>query len=207
MTPHDRSTLAAVFWILPSPLPVPSAQAPGRHRGGIVNREAVVQAVWPEALEEGVRSRPLMPWLRRLRERLAELEAEHQYVSPCAATASVLNRLHSEGTHDPNTDSDAVSAHALAVALAIAGQWVLRQARQPGSVLTWPLGAALLVWRSYLRPCGSRNLAAIPAQAPCWCAIQMVPPCRSPGRLDHHPGSGSGPFLPHPGDAGRSLAG
>ena len=33
---------------------------------------------------------------------------------------------------------------ALAVALAVAGQWVLQQARQPGSTLTWPLGAVLL---------------------------------------------------------------
>lgn len=33
---------------------------------------------------------------------------------------------------------------ALGVALAIAGQWALLQARQPGSPLTWPLGAALL---------------------------------------------------------------
>jgi len=49
-------------------------------QGGIVSREAVVHAVWPEALEEGVSEQAIDALVRRLRERLAELDDEHQYV-------------------------------------------------------------------------------------------------------------------------------
>ena len=49
-------------------------------RGGIVSREAVVHAVWPEALEEGVSEQAIDALVRRLRERLAELDDERQYV-------------------------------------------------------------------------------------------------------------------------------
>jgi len=48
--------------------------------GSIVSREAVVRTVWPEALEEGVSEQAIDALVRRLRERLAELDAEHQYV-------------------------------------------------------------------------------------------------------------------------------
>jgi len=48
--------------------------------GCIVSREAVVHAVWPEAQEEGVSEQAIDALVRRLRERLAELDGEHQYV-------------------------------------------------------------------------------------------------------------------------------
>jgi DNA-binding response OmpR family regulator len=48
--------------------------------GGIVDRETVVRSVWPEAMEEGVSEQAIDALVRRLRERLAELDAEHNYV-------------------------------------------------------------------------------------------------------------------------------
>lgn len=48
--------------------------------GGVVNREAVVHAVWPEAVEEGVSEQAIDALVRRLRERIAELDPDHAYV-------------------------------------------------------------------------------------------------------------------------------
>jgi DNA-binding winged helix-turn-helix (wHTH) protein len=48
--------------------------------GCIVSREAVVRTVWSEELEEGVSEQAIDALVRRLRERLAELDDEHQYV-------------------------------------------------------------------------------------------------------------------------------
>jgi hypothetical protein len=48
--------------------------------GGIVNRETVVHAVWPEAMEEGVSEQAIDALVRRLRERIAELDPDHTYV-------------------------------------------------------------------------------------------------------------------------------
>ena len=48
--------------------------------GNIVGRETVVHTVWPEALEEGVSEQAIDALVRRLRERLAEVDDEHQYV-------------------------------------------------------------------------------------------------------------------------------
>jgi len=49
-------------------------------RGGVCTRDDVVRAVWPEAVEEGVSEQAIDALVRRLRDRLAELEPEHQYV-------------------------------------------------------------------------------------------------------------------------------
>jgi predicted component of type VI protein secretion system len=48
--------------------------------GGIVSRDDVVMAVWPDSVEEGVSEQAIDALVRRLRERLSELDAEHQYV-------------------------------------------------------------------------------------------------------------------------------
>jgi hypothetical protein len=48
--------------------------------GSIVSRDVVVRAVWSEELEEGVSEQAIDALVRRLRERLAELDDEHQYV-------------------------------------------------------------------------------------------------------------------------------
>ena len=48
--------------------------------GGVVTRDDVVHAVWPDADEEGVSEQAIDALVRRLRDRLAELDPEHQYI-------------------------------------------------------------------------------------------------------------------------------
>jgi predicted component of type VI protein secretion system len=47
---------------------------------GVTGRDDIVRAVWPEAAEEGVSEQSIDALVRRLRERLAELDPEHQYI-------------------------------------------------------------------------------------------------------------------------------
>ena len=49
-------------------------------QGNVVGREDVVRQVWPEALEEGVSEQAIDALVRRLRERLAEVDPSHQYI-------------------------------------------------------------------------------------------------------------------------------
>ncbi len=49
-------------------------------QGKIVTRDEVVHGVWPEAMEEGVSEQAIDALVRRLRERIAELDPEHQYI-------------------------------------------------------------------------------------------------------------------------------
>jgi DNA-binding response OmpR family regulator len=48
--------------------------------GRVVSREEVVAAVWPEAVEEGVSEQAIDALVRRLRDRLAELGKDHEYI-------------------------------------------------------------------------------------------------------------------------------
>jgi DNA-binding response OmpR family regulator len=48
--------------------------------GGVVTREEIVKAVWPEASGEGVSEQAIDALVRRLRERVAEFDDEFQYV-------------------------------------------------------------------------------------------------------------------------------
>lgn len=48
--------------------------------GGVVTRDDVVHAVWPDADEEGVSEQAIDALVRRLRDRLGELDPEHQYI-------------------------------------------------------------------------------------------------------------------------------
>ena len=48
--------------------------------GGVVTREQIVDAVWPEASGEGVSEQAIDALVRRLRERLAEIDDEFRYV-------------------------------------------------------------------------------------------------------------------------------
>ncbi|MGJ3237818.1 MAG: FHA domain-containing protein [Anaerolineae bacterium] len=50
------------------------------HEGGVVSREAVVDAVWPEAMGEGVSEQAIDALVRRLRDRLSEADPDTQYV-------------------------------------------------------------------------------------------------------------------------------
>jgi hypothetical protein len=48
--------------------------------GGICTRDEVIEAVWPDTAGEGVSEQAIDALVRRLRDRLAELDPEHQYV-------------------------------------------------------------------------------------------------------------------------------
>jgi hypothetical protein len=48
--------------------------------GRVVSRDEVVAAVWPEAIEDGVSEQAIDALVRRLRDRLAELDKTHEYV-------------------------------------------------------------------------------------------------------------------------------
>jgi len=49
-------------------------------QGGVCSRNDVVDAVWPEALGAGVSEQAIDALVRRLRDRLAEFDSEHQYI-------------------------------------------------------------------------------------------------------------------------------
>ncbi|HHB90124.1 MAG TPA: FHA domain-containing protein [Anaerolineae bacterium] len=49
-------------------------------RGAVVSREEIVAAVWPESHGQGVSEQAIDALVRRLRERLAELDPDHQYI-------------------------------------------------------------------------------------------------------------------------------
>ncbi len=48
--------------------------------GGVCTRDHVVEAVWPEAISEGVSEQAIDALVRRLRDRIAEIDPEHQYI-------------------------------------------------------------------------------------------------------------------------------
>ena len=48
--------------------------------GAVIGREEIVRAVWAESAEGGVSEQSIDALVRRLRERLAEVDAEHQYI-------------------------------------------------------------------------------------------------------------------------------
>ncbi len=48
--------------------------------GRVCTREAVVETVWPEAMGEGVSEQAIDALVRRLRDRLAELDPDRQYI-------------------------------------------------------------------------------------------------------------------------------
>jgi DNA-binding response OmpR family regulator len=50
------------------------------HEGRVCGRDEVVQTVWPDAVEEGVSEQAIDALARRLRERLGELDPDHQYI-------------------------------------------------------------------------------------------------------------------------------
>ncbi len=48
--------------------------------GAVCTRDEIVEAVWPEAAGEGVSEQAIDALVRRLRDRLAEVDPDHQYV-------------------------------------------------------------------------------------------------------------------------------
>lgn len=51
-----------------------------QRRGAVCTRDEVVRAVWPEADEEGISEQAIDALVRRLRDRLAEVDPTHQYI-------------------------------------------------------------------------------------------------------------------------------
>ncbi len=51
-----------------------------RNAGKVVSREEIVKVVWPEAVGGGVSEEAIDALVRRLRDRIAEVDPEHQYV-------------------------------------------------------------------------------------------------------------------------------
>ena len=49
-------------------------------QGGVCSRNDVVDAVWPEAMGAGVSEQAIDALVRRLRDRLAEFDSDHQYI-------------------------------------------------------------------------------------------------------------------------------
>ncbi len=49
-------------------------------QGGVCSRGNVVEAVWPDAMGMGVSEQAIDALVRRLRDRLAEVDGEHQYI-------------------------------------------------------------------------------------------------------------------------------
>ncbi|MCO6449580.1 MAG: FHA domain-containing protein [Caldilineales bacterium] len=49
-------------------------------KGAVISRDEVVRVVWPDVEGSGVSEQAIDALVRRLRERLAELEPEHQYI-------------------------------------------------------------------------------------------------------------------------------
>lgn len=50
------------------------------HSGRICTRENVVETVWPDAIGEGVSEQAIDALVRRLRDRIAEIDPEHHYI-------------------------------------------------------------------------------------------------------------------------------
>lgn len=50
------------------------------NEGKVVTREEIVQEVWPDAISGGVSEQAIDALVRRLRDRLAEADPDHQYV-------------------------------------------------------------------------------------------------------------------------------
>ncbi len=48
--------------------------------GGVISRDQVVAIVWPEAVGEGVSEQAIDALVRRLRDRMAELDPKHDYI-------------------------------------------------------------------------------------------------------------------------------
>ncbi|HML22514.1 MAG TPA: FHA domain-containing protein [Aggregatilinea sp.] len=48
--------------------------------GAVRTRDEVIEAVWPDAVGEGVSEQAIDALVRRLRDRLAEVDPEHQYI-------------------------------------------------------------------------------------------------------------------------------
>jgi len=61
--------------------------------GRVCSRDEIVEAVWPEASEEGVSDQAIDALVRRLRERISEVDPDHQYIITVRGHGFRLNRI------------------------------------------------------------------------------------------------------------------
>jgi len=61
--------------------------------GRVCSRDEIVEAVWPEASEEGVSDQAIDALVRRLRERLNEVDSDHQYIITVRGHGFRLDRI------------------------------------------------------------------------------------------------------------------
>jgi len=60
--------------------------------GRVCSRDEIVEAVWPEVSEEGVSDQAIDALVRRLRERIGEVDPDHQYIVTVRGHGFRLNR-------------------------------------------------------------------------------------------------------------------
>lgn len=80
---HTRRTVAINGIVLDPPLSVAQYRLLNRlieSKGGVVSRDNVISVVWPDAESAGVTEQAIDALVRRLRERLAEIDPDHQYI-------------------------------------------------------------------------------------------------------------------------------
>ena len=61
--------------------------------GRVCSRDEIVEAVWPEAAEEGVSDQAIDALVRRLRERVGEVDSDHQYIVTVRGHGFRLDRI------------------------------------------------------------------------------------------------------------------
>ena len=61
--------------------------------GRVCSRDEIVEAVWPEASEEGVSDQAIDALVRRLRERLSGVDPDHQYIVTVRGHGFRLDRI------------------------------------------------------------------------------------------------------------------
>ena len=61
--------------------------------GRVCSRDEIVEAVWPEAAEEGVSDQAMDALVRRLRERVGEVDADRQYIVTVRGHGFRLDRI------------------------------------------------------------------------------------------------------------------
>ena len=61
--------------------------------GRVCSRDEIVEAVWPEAAEEGVSDQAMDALVRRLRERVGEVDPDHQYIVTVRGHGFRLDRI------------------------------------------------------------------------------------------------------------------
>jgi DNA-binding response OmpR family regulator len=61
--------------------------------GRVCSRDEIVEAVWPEVAEEGVSDQAMDALVRRLRERVGEIDPDHQYIVTVRGHGFRLDRI------------------------------------------------------------------------------------------------------------------